>query len=89
MDPFVVAISLAGLALKVWALIDVTQRPDAAFRAADRLTRVLWIVIFGAALGLQLWVGGASWGGIMGTVVAVVYLVETRPRVRQAESGLP
>jgi hypothetical protein len=86
MDPIVVALSLAGLALKVWALVDVTRHPDAAFRAADRLTRTIWIVILAAAIGLQLWVGGASWGGIMGTVVAVLYLVETRPRVTRAEA---
>jgi hypothetical protein len=85
MDPVVVALSLVGLALKVWALIDVTRRSDAAFRAADRLTRTIWIVVLAAAIALQLWVGGGSWGGIMGTVVAALYLIETRPRVARAE----
>ncbi len=83
----VLVAGFATFALKVWALVDAFRHPDTAYRAADRLTRVLWIVILAAALALHLWVGGVSWGGIAGTIVAVVYLADVRPRVRRIASA--
>ena len=76
------AVGVTTFALKLWALIDSFGHPDTAYRAADRLTRTLWIVILAAAIGLHVWVGGMAWGGVAGTVVALVYLVDVRPRVR-------
>jgi Protein of unknown function (DUF2516) len=78
-------VGVASFALKIWALVDCFGHPDTAFRAADRLTRTLWIVILVAALALHLWVGGLAWGGVAGTVVALVYLLDVRPRVRAQE----
>mgnify|MGYP003392094347 CR=1 FL=1 len=78
-------VGVVSFALKIWALVDCFGHPDTAFRAADRLTRTLWIVILAAALALHLWVGGLAWGGVAGTVVALVYLLDVRPRVRAHE----
>jgi hypothetical protein len=82
------AVGVTTFALKIWALIDSFRHPDAAYRAADRLTRTVWIVILAAAIGLHLWVGGLAWGGIAGAVVALVYLVDVRPRVRASERDI-
>ncbi len=70
--------------IKIWALVDCFAHPDSAFRAADRMTRPVWIVVLAAVIALHVWVGGVTWGGVVGTVVAAVYLVDVRPRVRAA-----
>jgi hypothetical protein len=82
-------VGVSTFALKLWALVDCFRHPDAAYRAADRLTRTLWIVILIACIALHLWVGGLAWGGLAGTVVALVYLLDVRPRVRAAEGSAP
>jgi len=82
-----VAIGFATFALKLWALVDVFRHPDSAFRAADRMTRPIWIVVLVAGIALHLWVGGLAWGGIAGTVVAVIYLVDVRPKVTRVQDA--
>jgi len=76
------ALGLALLALKVWALVDACTRPAPAFPAAGKLTKVAWVAILAAAVLL----GGLSvFGllGLIGTVAAIVYLVDVRPTVRE------
>jgi hypothetical protein len=80
-------VGFVTFAVKIWALVDVFAHDDASYRACDRLTRTTWIVIMVGAIALHLWVGGLAWGGAMGTVVALVYLLDVRPRVRALESG--
>ena len=63
---------LAGLALTVWAIVDVVSRPDWAFQAAGS-SKVLWIV-------LEL-VGLLICGGL---VFSLIYLLAIRPRVNRA-----
>jgi hypothetical protein len=87
MTALAVAIGFATFALKLWALVDVFRHPDSAYREADRMTRRIWIAVLVAALALHLWVGGLAWGGIAGTVVALIYLVDVRPRVTRAEDA--
>ena len=82
-----VVVGFVTFALKVWALVDVFGHDDASYRASDRFTRTTWIVIMAGAIALHLWVGGLAWGGAMGTVVALVYLLDVRPRVRAVEGG--
>lgn len=79
-------LGLSLLALKVWALVDACTRWAPAFPAAGKLTKVAWIVILAASAVL----GGLSvFGllGLVGTVAAVVYLVDVRPAVRELGSG--
>lgn len=82
------ALGLLALALKLWALVDAIIRPGAAFPAAGKLSKPIWIAILAAAVLL----GGASvlgLLGLLGTVAAVVYLVDVRPAVRELRPGGP
>jgi len=79
-----------GLAILVgWGLIDAATRPAAAFVAAGKLTKPIWLGILGASLALTL-LGFGSIFGIFGIIVAVasiVYLVDVRPAVREMRPG--
>ena len=77
-----------ALGLKVWALVDACTRPQPAYVAAGKLTKVAWVAILAAAVLL----GGADVFGIfglLGTVAAIVYLVDVRPAVRELRRGGP
>ncbi len=81
-------LGVALLALKVWALVDACLRPAAAFPAAGKLTKLAWIAILVAAVllsGLSV----LSLFGLLGTVAAIVYLVDVRPAVRGLRPGGP
>ena len=39
--------------IKIWALVDCFAHPDSAFRAADRMTRPVWIVVLAAVIALD------------------------------------
>jgi len=75
-------LGLLALGLKLWALVDAVTRPGPAFPAAGKLTKPVWIAILAAAALL----GGADFFGLfglLGTVAAIVYLVDVRPAVRE------
>jgi hypothetical protein len=87
-------ISLLNLGLLVlcgWGFIDAATRPAAAFVAAGKQTKQIWLAILGVALLLCL-VGAVSGLGQFGAIVAVagiVYLVDVRPAVREMRPGGP
>lgn len=63
-------LAIVTLAVPIWAVIDIAVKPDRAWHAAGRSkTRWLVAIILCSLLGL----------GIVGAVVAIVYL--TGPRV--------
>lgn len=70
------------LAVKVYAIIDCARRPAAAFPAVDRKSKVLWLILTGVSALLGL-IPDQTLGllGIAGTVVALVYLFDVRPRI--------
>ncbi len=79
-------LGLALLALKLWALVDACTRPAPYFPAAGKLTKLAWVAILAAAVLL----GGLSvlgLFGLVGTVAAIVYLVDVRPAVRDQRPG--
>ncbi len=81
-------LGLAVLALKIWALVDACLRPAAAFPAAGKLTKLVWVAILVAAVllsGLSV----LSLFGLVGIVAAIVYLVDVRPAVRGLRPGGP
>lgn len=81
-------LGVALLALKIWALVDACLRPGAAFPAAGKLTKLIWVAILVVAVllsGLSV----LSLFGLVGTVAAVVYLVDVRPAVRGLRPGGP
>lgn len=80
---------LALLVFKVFAFVDALIRPAAAFVAAEKLTKVVWLIFLGlAALADALWGGVTSILTIVGTIAAVVYMVDVRPAVRQLSGGV-
>ena len=88
-DPSALLLSLLGFAvlgLKLFALVDAVMRPKQAFPAAGKLTKIAWVAILAAAVLLS----GASFlslFGLLGTVAAIVYLVDVRPAVRELRGG--
>jgi hypothetical protein len=64
--------ALATLAVTIWAIVDAASRPAGAFTAAGS-NKALWITII---------VIGWLVTGLIGLVLACVYLASIRPRVR-------
>ena len=83
-DGLFALVALASLGVRIWALVDVLLRPADAFPAAGKQTKTLWIVL--TALGVVLG-GGIGLLGIAALVVAIVYLVDVRPAVREVRRG--
>jgi hypothetical protein len=69
---FVIVLFVVGLVIPVWAIVDAASRPSGAFAAAGS-SKTLWIVLI---------VIGWLVTGLIGIVLAVVYLASIRPRVR-------
>ena len=70
-------VALVMFAVKLYALIDAAVRPSAAFAAIDS-AKTTWIVLLAIALFFQ----GISIFGLIALVIAIVYLVDTRPKLR-------
>jgi hypothetical protein len=70
--------------VKGFAFIDCIRRPTAAFPAVGRQSKILWLVLTGLA-ALTALIPGQTFGlfGIAGIVVALVYLFDVRPRIRE------
>lgn len=76
------ALSLFLLGLKGYALVDCARRPAGAFEAFGKLTKPAWLAITGIAAALQLLVGGViGIVSLLGTVAAIVYIVDVKPAV--------
>jgi hypothetical protein len=73
----VFAIALVGLVIPLWAIVDALSRPSGAFKAAGS-SKGMWV-----ALILVFWL----LTGLIGVVLAVVYLAAIRPRVRAVTPG--
>ncbi len=83
-------LDLALLALAIWALVDAAIRPAAAFPAAGKLSKPIWLAILGTGTAMCLL--GVGLLGLLGAVIAVavlVYLVDVRPAVREIGAGGP
>jgi hypothetical protein len=81
---------LLQIALKVYVFIDAVRRPQGAFVAADKQTKNFWLIILGLALVTQF-VFSQPIGilTIIGTVAALVYLVDAIPALRAVGDGGP
>lgn len=75
-------ISLFLLVMKAYAFVDCARRPAGAFVAFNKLTKPAWLAITGVAAVLQLLVTSPiGLFSIVGTVAAIVYLVDVKPAV--------
>jgi hypothetical protein len=87
-------LGVAAFVLEVWALIDAIRRPAAAFPAAGKQTKVLWLVLTGVAVAIGLY--SITYGGgfsplsilqIAAFIAAAIYLTDVRPKVREMGPG--
>ncbi len=76
-----IALMVLFLVVKVWAVADCATRPRDAFVAADRRTRNFWLLLTGAALVTGLVARPVGIFGLAGLIIALVYLLDVRPRV--------
>lgn len=80
---FIMVVSYSLLAFKVLVLIDVLRREQQAFPAADRQTKGRWLLFTGGAvLGHLISFNPAALLNIAGTIAAIVYWVDVRPRIQ-------
>lgn len=82
-------LGLGTLALKLWALVDASTRPPAAYVAAGKLTKPAWVAILAVAAVLGFLSSPIDLFGLVGLVAAIVYLVDVRPAVRGMRPGGP
>ena len=75
-------VGLGLLVLKGYAFVDCLRRGDAAFPAHGKLTKPAWLAITGFSALFQLLFGGVlNLPSILGTVAAIVYVVDVKPAV--------
>ena len=79
---------VAALVVEVWAFIDALRRPTAAFPAAGKQTKPLWLIITGVAVAVGLFsaaydVSLISILPIVAFIAAAIYLTDVRPKVRE------
>jgi hypothetical protein len=73
----ILIINLACLAVVVAALVDVVIRPANGFLAADKQTKLFWILVLVVGAFVTL----------VGVIAGLVYLLDVRPAVRAAGGG--
>lgn len=83
---------LAAFVIEGWAFVDALRRPSAAFPAAGKQTKPIWLVILG--VGFVIGIGGAvgylpllSIFPIAAFVAAAIYLVDVRPKIKSIRPG--
>ena len=77
------ALTLALIAVKIFALVtSLTFTPD-HYRAADKLTKPAWVAILGVGVAAQvmLW-QPQNLINLAFTIAALVYLADVRPALR-------
>jgi hypothetical protein len=82
------AITLVCLVLEVWAFAScLLQRPE-AFTVVGRIPKGGWLAMTGGAVLVTLMFGSfRSILGMIAAVVALVYLLDLRPALRDAVDG--
>jgi hypothetical protein len=87
LGPIYLVLWVAQIGLKAFAFIDAVRRPEGAFPAADKQTKNFWLIILGLALLGQLVDGAIGIFAIIGTIAALVYVLDARPAVREVGGG--
>lgn len=81
-------LTLGGLGLMGFALLDAFRVRSEAFPAAGKLTKNIWLLILGVALAANLvFLNVLTIFGIAGVIAAAVYILDVRPAVRQVGGG--
>ena len=84
---FLSLLTLVLFVVQAWAFIDALTRRPEAYVAADKQTKPTWLIILGVALAAHMLIWNPiSFLNLIGTVAAIVYIVDARPALR-AVSG--
>jgi len=78
-------VTLLLFVVKGWAFVDSLTHRAEEFVAADKLTKPAWSIILGVCLAAHMLLWRSSpinLLNIIGTVAAIVYLVDVRPAIR-------
>jgi hypothetical protein len=75
----------AQLLLKGFAVFDALRRPEPAFPAVEKQTKKFWLIILGLALLGNLVSDALGFLTILGTIAALVYVVDARPALGQVD----
>lgn len=83
---------IGAFVIEAWAFVDAIRHPAAAFVAAGKQTKPLWLIILGVAF--LIGIGGVlgsltifSFLPILAFVAAAIYLADVRPKVREIKGG--
>ncbi|MGW1211262.1 DUF2516 family protein [Streptomyces sp. NPDC002499] len=84
---FMWLLSVALILFSGFALIDAATRREDAYRAADKKTKVFWLIVLGLAFVVNLIFNILSFLPIIGLVATIVYMVDVRPALRGLSGG--
>jgi hypothetical protein len=88
---FFAVLLLVAFAVEIWAFIDAISRPTAAYVAAGKQTKQIWLIILGVATAIGL--AYALYGGITSILAvaafaaAAIYHVDVKPKVKDYRKG--
>ena len=86
------ALLIGAFVVETWAFVDAIRRPAAAYTAAGKQTKPLWLIILGVAFVIGI-AGAAhqlsiiSILPIVAFVASAVYLADVRPKVREIKGN--
>ena len=69
---FILVVAIVSIGIPLWAIIDAATKPSVAFRAAGS-SKAMWIALI---------IVFSFFTGIIGLILAIVYLSWIRPRVQ-------
>jgi hypothetical protein len=83
---------VAAFVVEAWAFVDAQRRPTAAFPAAGKRTKPLWLIITGVSLAVGFFsaaynISLISILPIAAFIAAAIYLTDVRPKVREFGAG--
>jgi predicted acyltransferase len=91
-DYFFWALLIGAFVVEAWAFVDAIRHPAAAYTAAGKQTKPLWLIILGVAFVIGI--AGAldrlsiiSILPIVAFVAAAIYLADVRPKVREIKGN--
>ncbi|MEN8649416.1 DUF2516 family protein [Streptomyces sp. 21So2-11] len=79
-------LNLAMLVLAVVALFFAATAREDAYRAADKKTKVFWLVLLGVTVAVNLFVP-MLFLQIAGLVATIVFMVDVRPAIKEISGG--
>lgn len=81
-------LTIGGLGLMIFALVDALRMNKQAFPAAGKLTKNIWLLILGVAVAANVVILNIlTIFGIAGVIAAAVYVLDVRPAVKQVGGG--